>query len=129
MIIKFISQLTPCESKCWKTSFIFHWTYHLGNNNVNNLEIFKNFHDQALRGCEILPKLGDRIQIQRKLHGRLSLFFMVTLNKKVCKSRWWTFNKGGIMPLIFFTLPWTFFKISRCLLKLTSTFSCNLYWG
>jgi hypothetical protein len=42
----------------------------LGNNNVYNLEILENFHDQALKGCEILPKLGDRIQIQKKLHGR-----------------------------------------------------------
>jgi hypothetical protein len=102
----------------------------LGNSNVYNLEIFENFHDQTLKGCEILPKLGDKIQIQRRLYGRLSFFCVLTLNNEAYKSRWWTFNKGGttIVPLIFFTPPWTSLKISRCLLKLASTSSYNLYW-
>jgi len=42
----------------------------LGSSNLCNLEILKNFHDQTLKGCEILSKLGDMIQIQKRFHGR-----------------------------------------------------------
>jgi hypothetical protein len=32
-----------------------------------------NFHDQALKGYEILSKLGDMIQIQKRFHHKIGI--------------------------------------------------------
>jgi hypothetical protein len=69
-----------------KTNVEKHYeTYHLGSINFHNLEIFKYFYDQDLKGCEILPNFGDAIQIYKRFHDIFDIFFIVILKYKACK--------------------------------------------